>query len=121
MNDFSVIYANEAIVKEKLEETNVQVLTGVNTETSVIQVQRSNQLSYEETTNRASHFNWAGLVSAVGKISTFQLQGPRFEPSLCRDLNICVTIFTTKRCIMAARSLPSNHKVPGLIPSSTQS
>ena len=29
----------------------------------------------------------AGMVGAVGKISAFRAQGPRFDPRLCRDLN----------------------------------
>ena len=31
------------------------------------------------------------MVVAIGKISAFQLQGPQFDPSLCRDLNIWAT------------------------------
>ena len=36
----------------------------------------------------------AGVVGAVGKISTFRPQGPRFDPNLFRDLNICATFFS---------------------------
>ena len=55
------------------------------------------------------------LDGAVGKISTFQQQGPRFDPRICRDLNICVTFFTAKHCLTAAwlvqfvRYLPSSQ------------
>ena len=37
---------------------------------------------------------YGGVVGAVSKISAYRLQSPRFEPWLCRHLNICVTFFT---------------------------
>ena len=63
------------------------------------------------------------LPQNFGQIFAFQ---PRSEIQsyLCQDLNICVTFFTTKHCLMVAwmaqlvRSLPSNHKVTGSIPGS---
>ena len=36
----------------------------------------------------------AGMAGAVSKIFAFQPQGPQFNPWLCQDLNICVTLFS---------------------------
>ena len=38
--------------------------------------------------------NRAGVVGAIGKISVFRPQGPRFDPRLCQDSNICATFFS---------------------------
>ena len=54
-----------------------------------------NKKNYQENVKFYSLTSWEGLVGAVGKISAFRPQGPQFDPLLCRNLNICVTFFST--------------------------
>ena len=36
------------------------------------------------------------MVSAVGKISVFRPYDPQFDTQLCRNLNVCTSLFLSK-------------------------